>query len=142
MAGVSGGRKAICPGLINLEATHLFHGPLFMDNPLATNLVLEGNPCHTFALKIARKVRVDFSLNVTLNSEGRLSGVFSGDLEKAHLEAVKKLEEYCLIPVEAEYDIVLTLGGSVAVNHYQTAKAAYGVIPIIKKGGDSYYCGS
>jgi len=55
MAGVSGGRKVICPGLINLEATHLFHGPEFMDNPLATNLVLEGNPCHNFALKVAIK---------------------------------------------------------------------------------------
>jgi nickel-dependent lactate racemase len=135
MAGVSGGRKAICPGLINLEATYLFHGPEFMDNPLATNLVLEGNPCHDFALKVARKVRVDFSVNVTLNGEGKLSGVFAGDLDKAHLEAVKKLREYCLIPVNREYDIVLTHGGSVAINHYQTAKAAYGVIPIIKRGG-------
>jgi len=135
MAGVSGGRKAICPGLINLETTHLLHGPEFMDNPLATNLVLEGNPCHDFALKVARKVRVDFSVNVTLNGEGKLSGVFAGDLDKAHLEAVKKLRGYCLIPVNHEYDIVLTPGGSVAINHYQAAKAAYGVIPIIKRGG-------
>lgn len=132
MAGVSGGRKAICPGLINLETTYLFHGPEFMDNNLATNLVLEGNPCHDFALKVARKVRVDFSVNVTLNGEGKLSGVFAGDLDKAHLEAVKKLRGYCLIPVNHEYDIVLTSGGSVAINHYQAAKAAYGVIPIIK----------
>jgi nickel-dependent lactate racemase len=135
MAGVSGGRKAICPGLINLETTYLFHGPEFMDSPLATNLVLEGNPCHDFALKVARKVRVDFSVNVTLNGEGKLTGVFAGDLDKAHLEAVKKLRGYCLIPVNHEYDIVLTHGGSVATNHYQAAKAAYGVIPIIKRGG-------
>ena len=135
MAGVSGGRKAICPGLINLETTYLFHGPEFMDNPLATNLVLEANPCHDFALKVARKVRVDFSVNVTLNGEGKLTGVFAGDLDKTHLEAVKKLRGYCLIPVNHEYDIVLTHGGSVAINHYQAAKAAYGVIPIIKRGG-------
>ncbi len=135
MAGVSGGRKAICPGLINLEATHLFHGPEFMDNPLATNLVLEGNPCHDFALKVARKVRIDFSVNVTLNGERKLTGVFAGDLDKTHFEAVKKLKRYCLIPVNHEYDIVLTPGGSVAINHYQAAKAAYGVIPIIKRGG-------
>ncbi len=98
MAGVSGGRKAICPGLINLETTHLFHGPEFMDSPLATNLVLEGNPCHDFALKVARKVGVDFGVNVTLNGERKLTGVFAGDLDKAHLEAVKKLRGYCLIP--------------------------------------------
>ncbi|MBA7697519.1 hypothetical protein ES703_106186 [subsurface metagenome] len=80
-------------------------------------------------------VGVDFSVNVTLNGEGKLTGVFAGDLDKAHLEAVKKLRGYCLIPVNHEYDIVLTPGGSVAINHYQAAKAAYGVIPIIKRGG-------
>jgi len=135
MAGVSGGRKAICPGLINLETTYLFHGPEFMDNPLATNLVLEANPCHDFALKVARKVKVDFSVNVILNGEGKPIGVFAGDLNKAHLEAVKELREYCLIPVSHEYDIVLTQGGKVAINHYQAVKAAYGVVPIIKRGG-------
>jgi len=135
MAGVSGGRKAICPGLINLEATYVFHGAEFMDNPNATNLILRNNPCHNFALKVARKVRVDFSINVVLNSEMKLAGVFAGDLEKAHLEAVKKIKKYSLIPVDHEYDMVLTQGGSVAVNHYQAAKAAYGTLPIIKRGG-------
>jgi len=135
MAGVSGGRKAICPGLINLEATYLFHGVEFMDNPNATNLVLEGNPCHNFALKVARTTRVDFSINVTINGEGKLTGVFAGELEKAHLEAVKKLTEFLVVPTDHEYDIVLTQGGKTAVNHYQAAKAAYATVPIIRKGG-------
>lgn len=135
MAGVSGGRKAICPGLINLEATYLFHGIEFIDSPNATNLILENNPCHNFALKVARMTRVDFSINVTINGEGKLTGVFAGELEKAHLEAVKKLKEFSLIPVDHERDIVLTQGGKVAVNHYQAAKAAYGTVPIIRKGG-------
>jgi len=135
MGGVSGGRKTICPGLINMETTYVFHSEEFMDNPNATNMVIEGNPCHNFALKVARTARVDFSINVTLNDKEELTGVFAGDLEEAHLEAVKKIREYCLISVDHEYDIVLTQGGSVAVNHYQAAKAAYGVIPIIKRGG-------
>jgi len=135
MAGVSGGRKAICPGLVNLETTYLFHGPEFMDNPNATNLILKNNPSHNFALKVARKTRVDFSVNATLNGEMKLTGVFAGDLKKTHLKAVKKVKKYSFIHVSHEYDIVLTQGGSVAVNHYQAAKAAYGVIPIIKRGG-------
>jgi len=135
MAGASGGRKAICPGLVNLETTHVFHGVDFMDNPRATNLVLEGNPCHRFALKVAHQARVDFSLNITLNGQEQLTGVFAGDLEEAHFKAVEKMRENCVIPVNNEYDLVLTQGGSMAVNHYQAAKAAYGVIPIIKRGG-------
>ncbi len=135
MAGVSGGRKAICPGLVNLDTTHVFHGVEFMNNPNATNLMLKDNPCHNFALKVARKARVDFSVNVVLNSKMKLAGVFAGDLEKAHLRAVKRVKDYCVIPIDRQYDIVLTQGGRVAINHYQTAKAAYGTIPIIKKGG-------
>lgn len=135
MAGVSGGRKAICPGLVNLEATHLFHGAEFMDNPNATNLILKDNPCHNFTLRVAQKARVDFSINAILNGEMKLVGVFAGDLEKAHFEAVKEVKKYSIIPVDHEYDIVLTQGGSVAVNQYQAAKAAYGTLPIIKRGG-------
>jgi len=135
MAGVSGGRKAVCPGLVNMEATYLFHGAEFMDNPNATNLILKNNPCHDFALKVAQKARVDYSVNVILNGEMRLAGVFTGDLEKAHIEAVERIKRYSLIPVDHEYDIVLTHGGSVAINHYQAAKAVFGVIPIIKRGG-------
>jgi len=78
---------------------------------------------------------VDFSVNVILNGEMKLAGVFAGDLEKAHLEAVKRIKKYSLIPISNEYDIVLTHGGSVAINHYQAAKAAYGTLPIIKRGG-------
>lgn len=135
MAGVSGGRKTICPGLVNMEMTCVFHSAEFMDNPNATNMVLNGNPCHNFALRLASEVKVDFSINVVLNGEKELTGFFAGDLEKTHLEAVKKTRECCLISVDHEYDIVLTHGGSVAVNHYQAAKAAYGMMPIIKRGG-------
>ncbi|UCB44567.1 MAG: DUF2088 domain-containing protein [Spirochaetota bacterium] len=135
MAGLSGGRKAVCPGLVNIEATHLFHGAAFMDHPRATNLVLEGNPCHEFSLKVAKKVGVHFSINVVLNNDMVSAGVYSGDLEAAHLKAVDKVKEYAVIPVEEEYDIVLTHGGRVAINHYQAAKAACCTIPIIKKGG-------
>lgn len=51
------------------------------------------------------------------------------------LKREEGVRKYSLIPADQEYDIVLTPGGSVAINHYQAAKAAYGVIPIIKKGG-------
>lgn len=135
MAGASGGRKAVCPGLVNLEATNIFHGPEFMDNPGAASLVLEDNPCHDFSLEVAREAGVDFSINVILNSDMELAGVFTGDMEKAHFEAVEKLREFALIPVSHEYDLVLTQGGIVAINHYQAAKAACGVIPIIKRAG-------
>jgi len=135
MAGVSGGRKAICPGLVNLEATYVFHGVDFMDHPNATNMVLVNNPCHEFALEVAKRAKVDFIVNCTINGNGDLTGVFAGHFEKAHLQAVRMLKDTCVVHCSHEYDIVLTQGGKVAVNHYQAAKAAYATIPIVKKGG-------
>ena len=135
MAGFSGGRKAVCPGLVNLEATRLFHGAAYMDDPRATNLVLEGNPCHTFALEVAREAGVHFCVNVMLNEGMELAGVWAGDLEKSHERAVQRVRQYTAVRAGREYDIVLTHGGRVAVNHYQAVKAAYATIPIIKPGG-------
>jgi len=133
MAGASGGRKSICPGLIGEESTYLFHGPHILDSPNCRDLVLEGNPCHEEALQIAKLAGVDYIVNVTLDHNYNLTGVFAGDLEIAHKRAVEKLKEYVVIPFEQKYDIVITHGGFVGLNHYQVAKAAVVTIPILKK---------
>ena len=135
MAGVSGGRKAICPGLVDLETIQKFHGPEFLESPFATSLVLENNPCHKEALEVAQRVGVDFLVNVILNKDLELTSVFVGDLVQAHEAAVRSLKNTVEIPMEREADIVLTHGGYVGINHYQTAKAAVGAIPAVKQGG-------
>jgi len=134
MAGASGGRKAVCPGMVNIEATQVFHGPEFMENKDAANLVFKNNPCHEFALEVAKRTRVDFSVNVILNGDTRLCGVFAGELEKAHQLAVDKIREYTQVEVDNHYDIILTHGGKGTVNHYQAIKAAIGTTPVIKEG--------
>jgi len=134
MAGASGGRKAVCPGMVNIGATQVFHGPQFIENKNAANLVFKNNPCHEFALEVAKRTRIDFSVNVVLNGDARLCGVFAGELEKAHELAVDKIREYTQVEVDNAYDIILTHGGKGTVNHYQAIKAAEGTIPAIKEG--------
>jgi lactate racemase len=135
MAGASGGRKAVCPGLVDKRTIQKFHGPDFLESPFATNLVLEGNPCHEEAVAVAKAVGVDFAMTVTLDPNMRLTGVFAGDLEEVLQQAVAKIKTYVEIPVEKEFDIVLTHGGYVGRNHYQTAKAAVGALPAVKENG-------
>ena len=134
-AGVSGGRKAICPGLVDVKTIEKFHGPDYLEDPLATNLILEGNPCHEEALEIAERAGVDFALNVTLNKDLQLTGVFAGQLVEANLAAFQLIKNYVAIQVRGEYDLVLTHGGYVGQNHYQTAKAAVSALPAVKKDG-------
>jgi nickel-dependent lactate racemase len=135
MTGVSGGRKSICPGLVDVKTIQRFHGVNYLENPNADNLILEGNPCHEEAIEVARTVGVDLIANVTLNKDMEITGVFVGHLEEAHLAAYRHMQGYTAIPIDQEYDIVLTHGGYAGRNHYQTAKAACGAIPAMKEGG-------
>jgi nickel-dependent lactate racemase len=135
MAGASGGRKAVCPALVSQQTIERFHSAAFLDSPRATNLVLEGNPCHEEALEIARMAGVDFIVNTVLNRRLELVQVFAGDLVLAHEQAVALLRRLVAIPVEEECDIVLTHGGYVGINHYQVAKAAVNALPAVKSGG-------
>jgi nickel-dependent lactate racemase len=135
MAGASGGRKSICPGLISESSTHALHSGPILHSPHARDLVLEGNPVHEESLRVAKLAGCDMIINVTLDADYELTGVFAGNLEKAHQEAVKKLRTYAAIPYQKRYDFVITHAGFVGVNHYQAAKGALVCVPIIKEEG-------
>ncbi|GIX47962.1 MAG: hypothetical protein KatS3mg131_2173 [Candidatus Tectimicrobiota bacterium] len=133
MAGFSGGRKAICPGIANLETLQKFHSPQFLEHPCATNLVLEGNPCHQEAMEVAARVGADFLLNVTLNEAKQLTGVFAGDWRQAFARATASLADAVRVPVSEPYEVVVTIDAT--LNHYQAAKAAVAALPVLVRGG-------
>lgn len=54
MAGVSGGRKSVCPGLISEHGTFLFHGADLMGHQNSCDLLLDGNPVHEESLAFAK----------------------------------------------------------------------------------------
>ena len=137
MAGASGGRKSICPGLMAEKSIHILHGGKILNSPYARDLVLDNNPVHEEALKVARMAGCDMIVNVTLDQDYNLTGVFAGELDIAHRAALNKLHEYASIPVKDKYDIVVTHSGFVGINHYQAAKAAAVAATIIRPGG---YC--
>jgi len=135
MTGISGGRKAVCPALVNTKTIQKFHGVEFLEHPNATNLILDGNPCHEEAIEVALTVGVDFMISTTLDNMLCITGVFGGDLIKAHLAAFEAMKEYVQIPIEEPYDIVLTHAGYVGRDHYQSVKSAVGAMPAVKDKG-------
>jgi len=135
MTGVSGGRKAVCPALVNTKTIQKFHGVDFLEHPNATNLILDGNPCHEEALEVAETVGVDFMISTTLDNKLSITGVFAGDLVKAHLAAFEAMKEFVQIPIAEPYDIVLTHGSYVGRDHYQSVKAAVNAMPAVKENG-------
>lgn len=144
MAGFSGGRKAVCPGLSSLETLGSFHGYDFLAAPAAENARLDENPCHLEALSVARLAGVDFSLNLVLNHERQVVRAFAGDLEAAHAAACE-FARACACPrIAAEHDVVLTSGGGYPLDatFYQCVKGMVSCLPAVKPGGVIVAAGS
>ena len=137
MAGFSGGRKAVCPGLASLETIQKFHGFDFLNHPMARNGQLQNNPCHEEALSIAQSVGVDFSLNVVLDKHRRLIRAYAGELNSAHLKACDFVRAHACCHVEKEADIVVTSSGGYPLDatFYQCVKGFVSCLPAVKKDG-------
>ena len=135
MAGASGGRKGICPGIVGQNTLKIFHGAKFLSSTQAADLVLEGNPLNDESLEVAHMAGCDFLVNVTLNADKQITGVYAGDLVEAHQAAVQKIREYVVVPLPHHYDIVIIPAGFVGINHYQAGKAAIEAARAVKPGG-------
>ncbi len=137
MAGFSGGRKAICPGLCATETIKELHSAELLDDPRATNLVLEQNPVHERALDAAKMAGAEFTVNVTVDEERELTGVWAGELEEAHLAACRFAEEHAVAQAPERADVVITssAGYPLDAGYYQATKGMVGALPCVKPGG-------
>ncbi|MHC4563384.1 MAG: nickel-dependent lactate racemase family protein [Planctomycetota bacterium] len=133
MAGFSGGRKGVCPALVDLATLQRFHGYDTLADPNADNGVLEGNPCHAIALKVARTVGVDFLFNVAITHDRRMAGIYCGDLVEAHLVGCKQVAEWTTATIPGPFDLVITCGGGYPLDltFYQTVKGMCTALPAL-----------
>lgn len=133
MAGFSGGRKGVCPALVDLRTIQRFHGFQTLSDPRAREGVLDGNPCHETALEVARAVGVDFLFNVAINDDKQIIGIYAGDLEAAHARGCGDVAAWTGVRLEQPYDIVITHGGGYPLdqNFYQTVKGMCLALPAL-----------
>ncbi len=137
MAGFSGGRKLVCPGLAALETVKVWHGPDFLEHPNADCGILDGNPVHEENTWIARRAGCDFIANVVIDTERRPLKWVAGDMEAAFLEGVKFVRGVVVDTVPEPVDIVVTscAGYPLDTTFYQAVKGLTGALPIVKQGG-------
>ena len=134
-AGYGGGRKSVLPGVSGEETIKHNHAMLL--HPNAKTGILDGNPVHEDMVEAARLAKVDFILNVVINSEKEVVKAFAGDVEQAFYEGVKLVDEMYRIPVDRKADIVVVSpGGHPAdVNLFQAYKGVDNALEIVKRGG-------
>jgi len=137
MAGYSGGRKSIVPGISAFETLKVLHGPECMGYEKNTEGNIDGNSFHAEALYISRRARVDFIVNVTLNEHRDITGIFAGDLDEAHLEGVKFMSTQCRDTIDGPVDAVITssAGYPLDLTFYQSVKGMTAATALLKEGG-------
>ncbi len=136
-AGFSGGVKGIMPGVAGIQTVTSNHGFRHINHPNAAFGVTEGNPLWEELRDIALRVGPSFLLNVTLNEERRITGVFAGDLVLAHKAGCAFVKESAMRPVREPFDVVVTTNSGYPLdqNLYQGVKGMSAAGRILKPGG-------
>jgi nickel-dependent lactate racemase len=138
MAGYSGGRKVIAPGVAHRDTITTFHSERFMSHPRSDNCVLEGNPLHEEQLAIAAMLGPVFSMDVVIDEARRLSFVSFGEVVQSHALAVAFVERYVRVPVSRRFKTVLTSAAGYPLDktYYQTVKGMVAPLDILERGGN------
>ena len=138
MAGYSGGRKVIAPGIAHAETITTFHNARFMSHPRAANCVLDGNPLHEEQLEIMAMLGGALAVNAVIDDARRLSFINFGEVVESHLQAVDHIRRYAEVPVARRYNTVVTSSAGYPLDktYYQTVKGMVGPLDILAPGGD------
>jgi nickel-dependent lactate racemase len=136
-AGFSGGVKGIMPGIAGLQTIMSNHGFRHIADHRATFGVTEGNPVWGEMRDIALRAGRAFLLNVSLNNDREITGVFAGHLLESHKAGCSFVRNSAMQRVEKPYDLVITTnsGYPLDLNIYQTAKGIGAAARIVREKG-------
>ena len=136
-AGFSGGPKGIMPGVAHLRTVMSNHGARNIGDASAVFGITEGNPIWEEMRDIALRAGPSFLLNVALNDERQITGIFAGDLLAAHKAGIEFVRRSAMQPVGELFEVVVTTnsGYPLDMNLYQGVKGMSAGARILKPGG-------
>ena len=137
MAGWSGGRKVVAPGVAHHTTIRTFHSARFMEDPLAIQCNLVGNPLHEEQLEIIRMLGDVYALNTVIDEERNLAFVSFGEVIASHLAAVAFVEAATRIPIGRRFGTIVTSAAGYPLDktYYQTVKGMVTPLDILAPGG-------
>jgi len=130
LAGFTGGRKSICPGLAyapTIKSMHML--ALDFENGGRREGVgaglLEGNAVHEECERVAAMIEPRFSINAAVDDRGRAVSVHAGDWRAAHREGCRDYLANHSVPITATRDVVIVSCGGLPddINLIQAHKA-------------------
>jgi len=137
MAGYSGGRKLVVPGLAAQETIKVIHSPKFMRERLAVEGSIESNPLHRELVELAGMAGHQFMVDVALSHERGIAAVFAGDPVAAHAKGVEFVSRTLLQELDRPVDAVITTGAGYPLDltYYQCIKGITAASHIVRNGG-------
>jgi len=109
IAGYSGGRKSLVPGVAGFRTTTFNHRMIF--HPNCRPGLLEGNPAHEDLVEACRMVDPDFIVNAVLSPEGNLIRVVAGHWEAAHREGCRTVDQMLRVEMDRPFDLIIASAG-------------------------------
>ena len=136
-AGFSGGPKGIMPGVAGLKTVMSNHGARNIGDPKSAFGITEGNPIWEEMRDIALRVGPSFLVNVTLNEQRKITGVFAGHLLEAHRAGYEFVRQSAMQRVKAPFEVVVTTnsGYPLDMNLYQGVKGMSAAARIVQENG-------
>jgi len=140
MAGYSGGRKVIVPGVAHEDTIKMLHSTRMLKHERVANCIVGGNPLHDAQIEAVRMVGPSFAVNTVIDENRNLSYVNFGAIEASHLAAVEFARPYFEVPVGRRFRTVLTSAAGYPLdrNYYQTVKGMVGVSDILEPGSNLF----
>jgi len=143
MAGFSGGRKSVIPGVASYNTIQANHRFCLSDelgggvNPRCDCGLLSGNPLHEDQMETAAMLAPAFLLNAISAPEGGLAGFVAGHWRDAWEEGCRRVAAIYGVPVSERTDLVIASAGGFPkdVNFYQATKATENAVAACKDGG-------
>ena len=136
-AGFSGGGKALMPGMAYVDTIRNNHSIKNLEMPGTRWGHTYGNPLWEDIMEAAEFATPLFLLNISMNRDKEITGVFAGDLRAAHKKGCAYVKEAAMVGLDYPFDIVITSnsGYPLDLNVYQSVKGMSAAAQIVKKGG-------
>jgi nickel-dependent lactate racemase len=137
MAGYSGGRKLVAPGVAYQDTILQFHTAHILEHPKSANCIIEGNPLHEAQIEIVRTIGGITGLNVVIDENRNIGFVNFGEVEASHREAVAFMRRHAEVTLPRRFKTIVTTGAGYPLDrtYYQTVKGMVSVLGILEPGG-------
>jgi nickel-dependent lactate racemase len=137
--GFSGSSKIIQPGICGAKTTAETH-LLSCEGGGDSLLGIADNPVRRDMDDMADRVGMKTIFNVVMDSEGRVSGIFYGEMRSAFLEGVRAAQGIYGVEYREMPDIVVANSYPCDLDFWQSHKSQYPAQRMVKPGGTIVVC--